>query len=171
MTIVEINQKLKEFARHPIYDKPIFRIVWSDDQLDYRKGFHGMEGVESVKLVKKYNYIPERFVLEKYVFVGQQRELVNVNGYSYEPVYIFQDKHYNPLPVEWWAVEYAVKFLSGHFAREHRTEKQDQSEYDAKKVQEEAEIYDRLTQEGQAASFASGSAVFLDARKRAYFEE
>jgi len=173
MTVDEINIKLKQnYGTSPLKDEAIFRIVWSTRQIEYRKGIHGdFDIVETVKQVQKYNYVLDRFILEKLVYIGQQRELVNVSGFSYEPVYVFQDKHGNPLPVEWWAVEYAVKSLLGQLgSAPRRNEYMDHQAQEDRVKAEELEIYDKLSHEG-SKPFETGSATFLDSTKRQYFEE
>ena len=89
--------------------EPIFRVVWSDNQHENRRGEFAefykniyVRTIIGVKRVKKYPLIKERWIFEKWFRPEGISDLPdNVNG-SYECIYIFQDKNgsYLPLDVE-----------------------------------------------------------------------
>jgi hypothetical protein len=112
-TLTLINKKLEEkYGRHVFRDTPIFRLVFSNTQLEHRKGLFGPLAVkEEVKEVPKYNYVKDAWVLEKYIFIGHQPELVNVSGYSYEPIWVFRDSNDKPIQPNYRAVEMLVDLL------------------------------------------------------------
>lgn len=122
-TIIDaINKKLYEQYR-VLDGRPIYRLVWSPDELEVRKGmfseFYGhifIRQYTAVKQIKKYwNYQTPRWVFEKLVFIAgnqalkeMETELVECRNGTYEPIYAFVDGDENPLPVAWEVVEYIV---------------------------------------------------------------
>lgn len=122
VVIDSINILLEEQYR-VLDGRPIYRIVWSDDQLELRKGlyseFYGhifIRQYKAVKWIKKYwNYKEPRWVFEKLVFINgnqalkdMQDELVHSGNGTYEPIYSFIDSKDNPLPVVWEVVEFML---------------------------------------------------------------
>ena len=97
-----------------------YRLVWSTDQLEIRKGtfneFYGsvfLRQVSGVKLVPKYPFVQDRWILEKYFGpeFTQNDELPEAQRIgSYEPIFVFQDRNGDPLPVTLWATEFIVGF-------------------------------------------------------------
>ena len=120
LTLVEfINRRLHEDYR-VLDGRPIYRIVWSDDQLEVRDAlwseFYGsifIREYRAMKQIKKYWYMnPPRFVLEKLVFMQGQvglkemlRELPEAHSGTYEPLYSFVDGKEQPLPVNLLVVD------------------------------------------------------------------
>jgi len=95
--------------------KPLYRLTWSDAAFEWRKGqfreFYGnlfLREVVGARLVPKYPYIKERWILEKYFPNSHSEELPNYD--HYEPIFCFQDKNCNPLPVVLRMVELLVSF-------------------------------------------------------------
>ena len=106
--------------------RPIYRLVWSDDQLEIRKGkfsdWYGkifIREYEAVREIKKYWYIkPPCWVLEKLIFMANAEvlkdivsELVTAQNGTYEPVYSFKDAKDNPLPVDFEVVQFILQAL------------------------------------------------------------
>lgn len=116
-----VNKKLKELYGTDDEFRAIFRVVWSDEQVEKRFGtfsnWYGPIFISEYKgmdVVKKYPYIKHRWVLEKLMFAMTDEVIgLDLNNRSYEPVYTFEDKFGRELPVEWWAVEMIVKRLLG----------------------------------------------------------
>lgn len=108
MTDIEIiNEKIKEHGLN-LFDAPLYRVVWSDYQTEMRRGIFKVTfgslflGEELVtKRVPKYNYIIERWILERWFppSLSFNPELPDSSQGDYIPLYIFQDKFGNPLPV------------------------------------------------------------------------
>ncbi len=80
---------------------PRFRVVFSEDQYEKRlteftdEGFQLLE--PEVRLLPKYKqWIHEKFILERLIPVVGETDLVT--KVSYEPAWVFQDKHGNYLP-------------------------------------------------------------------------
>jgi hypothetical protein len=122
ITIDAINEMLHREYR-VLDGRPIYRLAWSADQLELRKGkyseFYGhifiRERVE-IKWIKKYWYLKGAcWVLEKLTFIqGQtalkemQDELVQCGNGTYEPIYTFLNEEGEQLPVVWEIVEYIL---------------------------------------------------------------
>jgi len=99
--------------------RPIFRLVWSSHEQEYRFGefnkFYGeiYLGCErGLRLVPKYPYIGERWILEKYAPPEQAyvEDIPETRHGSYEPFFVFEDSKGNPLPVTLKVVEFLVNF-------------------------------------------------------------
>ena len=120
--IEAINRKLLEY--HRVLDgRPIYRVVWSADELEVRKGkfsdWYGdhifIREYTAVREVKKYWYLTEpAFVLEKLVFIHDKQalkevceELVMARNGTYEPIYTFRNSK-GLLPVDWEIVDFIV---------------------------------------------------------------
>src|SRR5229473_604785 len=117
MTEVEtINDHLKQYGLND-FRQPLYRIVWSDYQTEHRRGifreFLGKTFLREfigIKEVPKYNYILERWILERW-FPGNMTycpEIPESISGSYEPIYVFQDKFGNFLPVNLKVAELIV---------------------------------------------------------------
>ena len=150
MTDIDIiNEKLKEHGLN-LFDAPLYRVVWSDTQLERRRGVWRVMFGEiflreetGVREVPKYNYILERWILERWFppTMAWNPELPDSSQGDYIPLYVFQDKHGNPLPV----VEKVVTRII-HMAENpvHITEEQRIQELKDKEDKEVEEYMDAL---------------------------
>lgn len=87
---------------------PIWRVVYSEDQLEKRHGTYEdyttnglyIRTVTEVREVKKYNqWIHFKYVLERLVIVPDTNiPELPMTKKSYEPIWVFQDKNENALP-------------------------------------------------------------------------
>ena len=94
-SITTLNQRLIDhFGLDTVSSKPMFRVVWADDQTEKRLMDTSESGAQllrpAVREVKKYGYLSEVHVLEQFVVVPdfQQEELADAKV-SYEPLYAF----------------------------------------------------------------------------------
>lgn len=102
--IVKINDWLAKFGGQSPHGLPMFRIVWSNDQYEFRKGtfniFKGdlfLRTEIGTRLVRKYNYIHERWILEKWFpqdMVKSEETPAVTNG-DYEPFFVFNSNKGN----------------------------------------------------------------------------
>ena len=120
--IETVNKSLAD--RFRVLDgRPIYRVVWSGDQLEIRRGlmreFYGhifLREYFTVGPRPKYWYFQKPcWVLEKLVFIRSQaalkevvQELVECANGSYEPVFPFVDAQFNALPVSREVVEIVI---------------------------------------------------------------
>lgn len=111
-TIETINQRLRvTFGRFAHTDEPNYRVVWSEDMLEKRMMYTTDEGFQlltpEVRIVKKYKYIHNKYILEKLLEVPQaNKELTSL--ISYEPLFTFADKNNNALPPTWAVIELVI---------------------------------------------------------------
>lgn len=132
--VENINKRLLEhFGIDTDTSQPIWRIVWSEDQFEYRKGTYTdytpsglfLREVTEVRYVPKYRqWIQKKYVLERLVVVPEMN-LVELAGtkLSYEPLWVFEDKFGNALPPKWEAAKfiidtvYAAQYSNHNLAR------------------------------------------------------
>lgn len=93
--------------------RPMFRIVWSDDQTEKRLMDVTDSGIAllqpEVREVKKYWYIKHLYVLERLVLVPEinQKDLPT-DKLSYEPIWVYCDSNHQPVPPIWEATKFVV---------------------------------------------------------------
>lgn len=120
MTEVErINKYLVESFGATLQGKPLWRLVWSDKQFEYRHGtFHEfwndifLRSETTTKLRPKYSHVKERWILERYFpsEFTQCAELPEASlAGSYEPIYVFQDKEGNYLAPNLRVVDFFIR--------------------------------------------------------------
>lgn len=104
-SIESINEKLlTEYGTElSCGNQPRFRVVFSEDQYEKRLTDFTDEGFElihpEVRLLPKYKqYIREKYILERLIPVPEGVETDLLTKISYEPAWVFQDKHGNYLP-------------------------------------------------------------------------
>jgi len=115
--IKTLNQRLKDNYGKFEDGSAIWRISFSDDQLekqqgtfrDYDANGNFIREYRGVKEVKKYEWIRGKHLLERYTIVPFQSkyELVEAKV-SYEPVFVFEDKDGNPLPPKWEVIQIVI---------------------------------------------------------------
>jgi hypothetical protein len=116
-TINKINQRLKDNYGADLDGNPHYRVVWSDTQLEIRRGYFpiGNTGLinaeKETKEVKKYPFIKSRWVLEKKCYLPAIGELPvsEMRGYSYEAIFTFESAQGQFLLPVWRAVEILVR--------------------------------------------------------------
>ena len=112
--IESINKQLKElFGIDTVTKQPMFRVVWSEDQLENRLTYYTKEGFKlltpiRLELPKYSQWIREKYVLERLVAVPDfQQEELGIK-LSYEPLWVFEDKKGNYLPPTVWACKFCI---------------------------------------------------------------
>ena len=115
MNADEINRKLKDNYGVDLLGNQKFRVVWSEDQTEKRLVTSYREGEFIVNLdkpkaviVPKYNYVSERFILEKLEY-NNNPELTE--KFTYEPLFVFQDGNKNFLPLNWEAIRLIINAI------------------------------------------------------------
>jgi len=146
-----INSFLTNFGT-TLNGTPHWRLVWSDDQLEYRKGvfneFYGdvfLRTIKGTREVRKYNYIKERWILERYFppEMSYNPEIPTSVFGNYEPVYVFEDKNGNFLQPTLKVVEFIVVMAEKSTPQ---TEKQIIDDLLLNEEKEVAEIYEALSE-------------------------
>jgi len=175
--IEDINKKLYERGRS-LDGRPILRVVWTSDEWEIRFGEHNewsssgniwLSSWVGAKWVRKYNYMMDRWVLERLTFLPLDNEIVKKelpharNG-TYEPLHVFIDKNGNPLPVMWEAIEYALKVLYEGPGYKSSTEREEMLEKSYEL--ETGQFEEILADAGRSNLFAFENSVFLDSTKQ-----
>jgi hypothetical protein len=148
MTDVElINTKLaKEYSL--LGGPPLYRIVWSDTIMEHRHGtFRDYCGkiflreVTETRLTRKYGYIHERWILEKWApgELTRNRETPGTEKGDYIPMYVFEDSKGNYLPPTMKSVEFMVAFSEGKIKKDAIPS---QEYLDEKEIQQQVESMD-----------------------------
>lgn len=111
-----INDEIKNIAKNPD-GEPMFRLVWSTDQLEFRKGtvIHYVNNIrigeaEQLGHFPKYSWMPNRWVLEQWYpgSVTYTPEIPGSEKGSYEPIYPFEDGKGQPLPLNLQVVKFII---------------------------------------------------------------
>lgn len=110
-----LNERLIEhFGKDTNTNRPIWRVVWSDDQLEKQLLNYTPEGLELIHPqwyeVPRYKMIGvhSRYVLERFVIVPLVHEREITSKLSYEPMWVFEDKDGFPLPPKWEPIKHII---------------------------------------------------------------
>ena len=108
MEIVESIERINDWLRREYgiettSDRPIYRVVWANDQLEKRLMHYTDSGIEllhpEVREVPKYQSFRDTYVLERLSYIdAPNHEEMTVSVISYEPLWSFVDNRLNPLP-------------------------------------------------------------------------
>lgn len=112
ISVEGINTWLKDNRGLNPFGQPLYKVVWSSSLTerrfgkftDYSNGLF-LRQVEEVRDVPKYKWKPDRWVLERWCEGTGRKELDDSRG-TYEPVFFFEDKLNNPLPVTLKSVDF-----------------------------------------------------------------
>ena len=158
----------------------IWRIVWSDDQFEWRKGVYDditpagiyLRTVEEVRHVPKYRqWIQQKYVLERLVAVPEMnREELPASKTSYEPIWTFEDKFSNFLPPRIDACQFIINTVYAAQYGTHNLKKfVDPEDTTEKYLENKKKETDRLVEElfgdqstlGGETVKESGSAIIV----------
>ena len=172
--IDEINKKLAEkYGLEVSSKRPIFRLVYSNTVTEKRLGDFSdftnsglfIRAVREVREVLKYNYLRDTWVLERLNWVGGENpELPEARGYSYECVWAFRDKFGTPLYPHFNIIELMLNIMING-PKEKKSESDYEYEDEQKRLKESAVYFDMLESEGRSNLFAFEDAVFMDSTK------
>jgi hypothetical protein len=120
--IEALNERLRDtFGIDTVSGIPIWRIVFSEDQYEWRYGTYSditpsgifLKEVTETRYVPKYKqWIENKYILERLVVVPEEnRQELNGAKVSYEPIWTFEDKNGNYLPPKWEAAEFIIKLI------------------------------------------------------------
>ncbi len=108
-----INRRLKEqYGTFSYTDMPMYRVVWSSDQVEKRWTGYTDEGWELVnpevrELPKYRQWNGDCFILERCLAVPPGSDMVE--EWSYEPLWAFKDHNNNPLPPNYKYCEVVIE--------------------------------------------------------------
>lgn len=130
-----INDRLEEiYGHHTIYNKPNFRIVYSETEYEKRLGeFTDVDNsgnvirtVKEIRLVPKYPWIDRAWVLER--IIPNPHQDLREGDYTYEPIFAFDEG----VEVSWWSVNQVVQVCQ---VRRKSDNPKTQSECDTKEAE------------------------------------
>jgi len=128
--IETLNKRLQEyFGLDTESDRPIWRLVWSDDQFEKQLLDHTPEGFQLIYPrwyeVPKYKMIgvKERFVLERLVLVPTPNQKEMTVAVSYEPMWVFTDRNDNFIYPKWEAIKHIVDCVYAAIGKHNSTVK------------------------------------------------
>lgn len=112
----EANRWLKEHYGETLDGKPLFRVVWSTNLTEKRKGtFRDMYGevlireVTEIRDCLKYPFAQDRWVLERLTLTPEQIYNIDIfTRYTFEGIHVFQTDKEQYLPLSMEMVEVAM---------------------------------------------------------------
>lgn len=144
----ELSNWLRESYGQTVTGKTKFRLVWSEDITENRKGefneFYGkifLRTIVGTRELPKYNYIHNRYILEgwKDEDLSFNGEVPNAKYGDYIPIYVFEDKNGNPLPVTHKVLTFIIASIQGRVRKDSELSEQETHE---KEVQDQYESMD-----------------------------
>lgn len=118
---IAYNNRLRDVFGLYYDGQPLFRLVWSDSQIEKRHGtFEQWRGpifireFTGVAEVPKYPWIKHRWILERREGHVANPELPE--QISYEPKWVFENEQGSVEP-EWWAIEQIIHSINNPHKR------------------------------------------------------
>jgi hypothetical protein len=124
----DLNKFLREFYGRTVTGKTKFRLVWSEDITERRRGefneFYGkifLRTVVGVRELPKYNYIHNRYILEGWsdVNLSHNGEVPEASNGDYVPIWVFEDSKGNPLPVTRKVLNFLIASIQGRVKKDY----------------------------------------------------
>jgi hypothetical protein len=116
--IESINKQLRDqFGLDSDTGRPMFRVVWSEDQFEIRMTDKTDTGIQLLspilkELPKYRQWIKEKYVLERLVIVPEpDRKELPTSILSYEPLWVFKNKEDGYVPPAFWACKFVIDTL------------------------------------------------------------
>lgn len=105
-----INDFLASQEKVPNTEKPMFRLMWSNNDFEWRKLDNG-----EFKFVRKYPFINSRWMFQQWMppEIVKALDLPESNQGYYETLYVFEDKNGKALDLN----KQVVEFLLYHIRR------------------------------------------------------
>jgi hypothetical protein len=139
-SVETINQRLIDcFGLY--YDRPAWRLVFSEDQLEKRLGTFNdytpegflIRSVTEIREVPKYRqWIHQKWVLERLIEVPQFQQAEILVPLSYEPIWVFEDNKGNPLDPIWLAIEFIIQHIHGVQGKKQVPMKDPEADYETR---------------------------------------
>jgi len=166
-SIESINEKLLDEYGTEFGKSPRFRVVFSEDQYEKRWTDHTDEGFEliqpEVRLLPKYKqWIKEKYILERLIPIVGETDLVT--KVSYEPAWVFQDKHGNYLPPFFEGCKHVIEAMfsvinqAGSF-KKYKDENESPEVRAAHLKKVEDELFGNETEVGDHLAYGTGVVV------------
>ena len=143
-----LNNWLRESYGRTVTGKTKFRIVWSEDITEHRKGqfneFYGkifLRTIIGIRELPKYNYIHNRYILEgwKDEDLSFNGEVPEAKGGDYIPIYVFEDRNGNPLPITYKVLTFIIASIQGRVRKDNEISEEETKE---KEIQAQVDSFD-----------------------------
>lgn len=166
--IESINAQLVDlFGIDTITGEPIYRVVWSEDQIEKRLTSFTKDGFQLltpiVREIPKYRqWIQEKFILERLTIVPEINKDEIITKTSYEPLWVFEDNNGNFLPPALWACKFCIDTVHAALGRSSLAKYVDEEaknpvEYREQRIQQmEKELFGNETATGDALAHDYG---------------
>lgn len=147
-----VNDYLKKKFGENFAGKQTWRLVWSPEQIEWRKGlfndYYGSILIRSftgTREVKKYTYLRDRWVLERWFppEVAFNPEIPESCFGNYEPIYVFEDAKGEPLEPSFKSLDFIIKM-----AERPKKATNQKTLIDEQKQRERKEIFDLAREMG-----------------------
>lgn len=166
-----VNERLALYYGTELDGRARYRVSWTTTEIERRGGefneFYGeifLRKCVGIQDVKKYPFDPDRWVIEKLFYI-RNPEIITEKPGCYEPLYIFKDKFGGYLPLNWKAVDLAVKFAEDKPTGIKLTDK-DWDAQEQKEIEEESDYFmNTLDNEGRSPLFALENTNFTNQRR------
>ena len=168
-TLETLNERLKEYYGTAWNGMPIYRIVWSDDQLEMRLTDCDDKGVtllfpEVRELPKYRHYIKSKYLLEQLVELNEEAQNELKTKINYEPLWVYTDKNDNALPPKWEVTQFVINTVNAARGKDNLARYVDpNTTMEAKQeriAKIEEELFGNETDAGDALAYGSGVAGF-----------
>lgn len=168
--IETINRQLiDQFGLDTITGRPMFRVVWSEDQFEKRLTNCTDEGLQllypEVRELPKYRqWIKEKYVLERLVLVPDvSLEELAGEKLSYEPLWVFEDRYGNYLPPRFDAAKIVVDTVYAATGKQSLAKYKDEENTPEGKLKRiagiEQELFGNESSVGDALAHESGTII------------
>jgi hypothetical protein len=128
MTDVEIINAWLQGQYQTLENRPVYRLVWSEDIFENRLGTFRtftpsglfLRETTGVRKVRKYNYIHHRWIFEMFApgNITRNPETPDASSGDYVPVYVFESGTGIYLPPTRKVVEFLISCLEGRVKRD-----------------------------------------------------
>lgn len=166
-----LNDRLRQFfGIDSNTARPIFRIVWADDQFEKRLVGTLDSGIQLlypiVREVKKYPYLNHLWVLERLVIVPEVNlPELPTQKLSYEPLWAFRDEKGHMIYPVWPAVKLVVDTLYAALGKKSLAKYVEDEKHTSKEGREarianlQQELFGNETEVGDALRYKEGIVV------------
>lgn len=154
-SIESINRQLRDlFGVDSITGLPIWRVVWSEDQIEKRMSKYTASGIEllypQVVEVPKYRqFLKERHILERLSVVPPGHLELSVEQLSYEPIHVFENKN-GALPPKVEVAKYIIDTLYAAAGKSSLAKYKEDDDREARLLRLEEELFGNETDTGDA---------------------
>jgi len=171
-----INPRLKDhYGIHTETNQPNFRVVWSSDQFEKRRGkfavfddtgVYFLREIEEVTEVPKYDpHNQDMWILERLLPTVGNPYLEGIVNFSYEPIWAFGAGNSDRTPI-WKAVKLLVdNCLRGHDPNAPPKSPKDLEREEEQRMLKEKELFRTMLRDESPvvpSLVNAGSGVFLD---------